>query len=136
LEFFQYEVTKGKEKAAGDKLRAAKTTAEAAKIHSDAYERPGAGEANIARRQALGATLDASQRAQNAAAAAGMPAGAAASAPAVNTVSKSSTTTSETKIDTINIHTQATDANGIAKDLRPAVEKYTFATQANTGMTP
>jgi hypothetical protein len=136
LEFFQYEVTKGKEKAAGDKLRAAKTTAEAAKIHSDAYERPGVGEANIARRQALGATLDASQRAQNAAAAAGMPAGAAASAPAVNTVSKSSTTTSETKIDTINIHTQATDANGIAKDLRPAVEKYTFATQANTGMTP
>jgi hypothetical protein len=51
LRFFQYEVTNGKEKAAGRRLRAATTAAEAADIHSKYYERPGAFEANLARRE-------------------------------------------------------------------------------------
>lgn len=135
LAFFNYEVTKGKEKAAGDKLRAAKTAADAAKIHSDAYERPGADEANVARRQQVATAIDASQRASNAAAAAKAPQGAAASVPATAGNTSTSTSTNETKIDTININTQATDADGVAKAMRPAIQKYTYATQANTGMT-
>lgn len=51
LRFFQYEVTNGKEQAAGRRLRAATTAAEAADIHSKYYERPGAFEANLARRE-------------------------------------------------------------------------------------
>lgn len=51
LRFFQYEVTNGKEQSAGRRLRAATTAAEAADIHSKYYERPGAFEANLARRE-------------------------------------------------------------------------------------
>ena len=47
----------------------------------------------------------------------------------------SNTTTSETNINgPINIYTQATDANGIARDMRPALNRYTYAGQANTGL--
>ena len=49
-------------------------------------------------------------------------------------VGSTSTSTTEVKIDTITINTKATDADGIAAAIRPAVEKYTFATQANTGI--
>lgn len=51
LRFFQYEVTNGKEQAAGRRLRAATTAAEAADAHSKYYERPGSFEANLARRE-------------------------------------------------------------------------------------
>lgn len=44
------------------------------------------------------------------------------------------TSTTDVRIDQINIHTQATDARGIASTIRPAVEQYAFANQANTGM--
>lgn len=118
LGFQQFELTNGKEKRAGDLLRAAKTAADAAKIHANAYERPGADEANIARRQAVANGVMATQSA------AASPIGG----------NKTSMNTSDTKIEAINIYTQATDAQGIAQALRPAVEKYTFATQANTGM--
>lgn len=133
LKFFQYEVTKGKEKAAGDKLRAARTAEDAARIHSEAYERPGAAEANVERRQRLAAQLATDDRAKNAASIGAIPTGAAASV-AASTTTSTSTSKSEVKIDTININTQASDANGIAASIRPAVEKYSFATQANTGL--
>jgi hypothetical protein len=38
------------------------------------------------------------------------------------------------KIAQINVHTQATDAKGIAKDIGPAVKQYAFTTQANMGL--
>lgn len=132
LAFFNYEVTQGKERKAGMLLRAAKTAEFAARVHSSAYERPGAAEANVARRQKLAAQFAASDRMSNAAAAGALPAGAAASAGGIN--SHTSTSTSDTRIDTINVYTQATDAQGVADALRPAVEQYSFATQANTGM--
>lgn len=118
LGFQQFELTNGKEKRAGDRLRAAKTAAEAAKIHNDDYERPGANEANVARRQAIANGV--------------MATSAAAAAPVGG--NKTSMTTSDTKIENITINTQATDAAGIAQSLRPALEKYTFATQASTGL--
>jgi hypothetical protein len=49
--FFNYE-TSHKEKRAGDRLRAARTASEAADIHAKYYERPGANEINLARREA------------------------------------------------------------------------------------
>lgn len=49
--FFNYE-TSHKEKRAGDKIRAAQTATEAADAHAKYYERPGANEINLARREA------------------------------------------------------------------------------------
>ncbi len=47
----------------------------------------------------------------------------------------SSTSTSETNINgPINVYTQATDANGIARDFAPAVQRQSMVAQANTGM--
>lgn len=40
---------------------------------------------------------------------------------------------SETRIDTINIHTQANDANGIANTIKPAIKKQ-FGVQSNSGV--
>ncbi|MFD1132311.1 phage tail tip lysozyme [Psychrobacter sanguinis] len=45
LAFIQYELTKGKEKAAGNKLKQAKTAGQSGAIMSEHYERPGAVEA-------------------------------------------------------------------------------------------
>ena len=45
LAFIQYELTKGKEKSAGNKLKKATTAAQAGAIVSEFYERPGAVEA-------------------------------------------------------------------------------------------
>lgn len=133
LRFFQHEVTQGKERAAGDKLRRAQTAEDAARIHSEAYERPGQDEANVARRQKLAGQLAASDRARNAAVVGSIPTGAGASL-AATTSTSTSTSKSEVNIDTITINTQATDAKGIASSIRPAVEKYSFSTQANTGL--
>ncbi len=133
LAFFNHEVSSdGKEARAGRLLRGAKTAEDAARIHSEAYERPGAEEANIGRRQRLAAQFAAADRAANAGASGRLPAGAMASLPGSTT--RNSTSTNETRIEAINVYTQATDAPGIAAAMRPAVEKYTFANQANTGM--
>lgn len=133
LRFFQYEVTQGKEKRAGDLLRAAQTAEEAARIHSEAYERPGRDEANIARRQRLAAQFAAGGRSSNLSSLASMPSGAAASIAGTGG-GATSTSTTDVKVDTIVVHTQATDAPGIAQAIGPAVERYAFTTQANTGM--
>lgn len=46
---------------------------------------------------------------------------------------RSNTSTSETHIGEINVNTQATDANGIARDIYGALERNSLASQANTG---
>jgi hypothetical protein len=45
-----------------------------------------------------------------------------------------SKTSNDVKIAQINVQTQATDAQGIAKDIGPAIKKYSFAAQSNTGL--
>lgn len=45
-----------------------------------------------------------------------------------------STSTTDVKIGQLNVHTQATDATAIAKDIGPAVQKYAFTVQSNTGL--
>lgn len=44
------------------------------------------------------------------------------------------TSTSDVKIAQITVNTKATDAAGIAKDIGPAVQKYAFTAQANSGL--
>lgn len=120
LAFQQYEMTQGKERAAGTKLRAARTAADAARIHSESYERPGAAEANIPQRQAYASEILARMGASNA---------------VQRGNSSTSTSTSDVKIGTVNVQTQATDAKGIAADMAGALRgKFHFSDQANSGM--
>ncbi len=77
------------------------------------------------------ATMSQSQRQANAAAVGGMPAGAAASA--AGGKAAGATVTNNSRFDAINVYTAATDAEGIAKAMRPALEKNSVAAQANTG---
>lgn len=45
-----------------------------------------------------------------------------------------STSTTEVRIGSITVNTQATDADGIARDLGQAIERNSFANQANVGL--
>jgi hypothetical protein len=134
LAFMQYELSKGKEQAAGRRLRAATTAEEAAAIHSQYYERPGAAEANIANRQTYARLLYAGLGQANASSMAGQSAGARGSA--YGSRVSQMTSTAETNINgPITIQTQATDAQGIAREFGKAVAKYSFTVpQANTGL--
>lgn len=120
LAFQQYELTKGKERTAGDRLRATTTAADAARVHSEAYERPGAAEANIPQRQQY--ARDILGRV-----------GASASPAATRGGPQTSTSTTDVKVGVVNIQTQATDAKGIAMAIGPAMREYSFSDQANTG---
>ncbi|MFM0141732.1 phage tail tip lysozyme [Paraburkholderia sp. RL18-085-BIA-A] len=144
LAFMQYELTKGKEQAAGRRLRAAQTAEEAAAIHSQYYERPGAAEANVDKRQAYARVLyasvgqanaDQAARQANATQIAGQVSAVRGPASTSN-VSHTNTTTAETNINgPITIQTRATDAQGIAREFGKAVSKYSFTVpQANTGL--
>lgn len=78
------------------------------------------------------ATMSKSQRFANASAAGRMPSGASASA--AGRLGNVSNSTSDVRIEKIEIHTAATDTAKMAQELRPAIEKHTFANQANSGM--
>nr|WP_253721465.1 phage tail tip lysozyme [Burkholderia thailandensis] len=146
VDFMLWEL-KNTEKAADQRIRMAKTPEFAAEVHAREYERPGANEINIPRRQqyareAAGigadqpgavATADEAQRA-NALKIAQQTATAAA--PAVSNSTSTSTTSNETNINgPITVHTQATDAAGIARDIGGAMKRYGFVVpQANTGL--
>jgi hypothetical protein len=72
----------------------------------------------------------------NAAEIARQPTGVAASTPTVNNSSSSSTSSAETHFHgDFHINTQATDANGIARDMGSSLKRYQFTlANANTGM--
>jgi hypothetical protein len=53
----------------------------------------------------------------------------------ITPASASTTNTHQTTVGTIIVNTKATDAAAIAKDIRPAVERYAFVPQSNTGLT-
>lgn len=122
------------EKEADRRIRLAKTAAQAAEIHAREFERPGAAEANIARRQGFANSVYASLGQANAAAIASLPVGASVAAPPIASTSNNSS--SEVNINgPINIHTQATDAQGIAREFGHAFKQFNFVQQANTGLT-
>lgn len=138
LMFLTYEMNQGKEKAAGDKLLGAKSASEAGAIVSRYYERPGIDEEAQARkaknRAAIAAQIDQQYGARNAAATGAMPAGAAASASSAAPAPTTNTSTSETHIGQVTVNTKATDAQGIARDLATEMQRYSMASQANTGL--
>jgi hypothetical protein len=131
---FMLQELKTTEKAADQKIRLAKTAAQAAEIHAREFERPGADEINVAKRQAYANSVYASLGQSNAASVAALPVGASASAP--QAAATTNTSSSEVNINgPINVHTQATDAAGVARGLGAEINKYHFVAQANTGLT-
>jgi hypothetical protein len=120
------------EKRSGNLLRRAPNADMAAQIHAWEYERPGTAEANIAARMRYAQSVLATYGGGSAMAAAQLP--SAARAPSAPVAAPGNSVSSETHIGVINVQTQATDANGIAKDLQGAVSRYSMASQANTGL--
>lgn len=146
VDFMLWEL-KNTEKVADQRIRLARTPEFAAEVHAREYERPGANEINIPRRQqyareaaGIGAgqstavsTAGESQR-TNAMKIAQQT--AAVATPATSNTTTTSTTSNETNINgPITVQTQATDAAGIARDLGGALRRYSFVVpQANTGL--
>ncbi|VVE82836.1 phage tail tip lysozyme [Pandoraea sputorum] len=134
VDFMIWEL-KNTEKRAGDAIKATQTPGGAALIHSQKYERPGESEANNdARVRYAKQVFEGNARAD--AGAVSSSTSQAASAPISNTT----TTSQKTEVNVngpIAIHTQATDAAGIAGAFGGEVRKYAFTMpQANTGVTP
>ena len=125
---------KNTEKRADKFIRMAKTPEQAADIHAHEYERPGADEANIARRKAYAQQVYAGVGQANARAIARQSTVAPAAALPSSGVPTSTTTNETTISGPITIQTAATDANGIARDFGQAVQRQTFVAQANTGL--
>jgi hypothetical protein len=135
LQFANYELTQGKEQSAGKRLRNTTNALDAGAIVSRYYERPADTEGEAQARARSASDLYASIGQANAAKIAGQTVGARDVAPVTSNTS-TSTTTAETNINgPITIHTQATDARGIARDLGHEFAKFSFTVpQANTGV--
>ena len=131
IEFINYELRRGSEQRAGAALSRVTDAGSAAAIVSKLYERPAdqAGEAST--RSSIALALQA-RGGVPAGLAVGAPAAAAGSSYAYNQPS-SSTSTAETNIGAVNVYTRATDADGIARDIKPAIQRNAFAAQSNYG---
>lgn len=122
------------EKRSGDIIKRAQTASQAAEFHAKLYERPGASEINLGRRQDYANGIYASIGQSNAASMADMATNANGGG-AQPVGASSNTTSSEVNINgPINVHTMATDAPGIAQGIGSAISKYGFVSQANTGL--
>jgi hypothetical protein len=134
LQFANYELTQGNEQSAGRRLRGATNALDAGAIVSRYYERPADTEGEAQKRARAASDLYASLGQANASRIAGQSTGARGAS-----MSRFSqmTSTAETNINgPITIQTQATDAQGIAREFGKAVGKYSFTVpQANTGLT-
>jgi hypothetical protein len=117
LAFVQYELTQGRERTAGDRLRQTSSAQEAGAVVSQYYERPSAQGAEAALRGSMAANAGA---------------GVAVAGRGVLFSSHGRSSNVETHIGEVNVYTQATDAEGIAKDLSKAMD-YQFTAQADSG---
>lgn len=124
LDFMQYELTEGQYKPAGNLLRQQTTAYGAGSVVSRAYEQPKDVMGEAYRRGTFAQSLAGIQGASAYAAGAG-----GGSAP--QSVDNSRTVT----ISSLTIHTQATDAAGIAQDFSSELD-YLLASQANYGLVP
>lgn len=119
LAFMNYELRSGKEQAAGRALGRARSAGEAGSIVSNLYERPGAFGA-ASKRAALASSI------------------AGSGASMASRISNSSrifnnNASNETNIGTLVVNTQASDAVGISQTIKPAIQRNSFAAQANYG---
>ncbi|MDP4023705.1 hypothetical protein Q8W71_13800 [Methylobacterium sp. NEAU 140] len=62
-----------------------------------------------------------------------LPGQAQAAAASISNTASSSTTSNDFRINEVNVHTKATDADGIARDLGPAMRRTFTTAQANYG---
>lgn len=115
--FFNYETTH-KEKRAGDKIRAAQTATEAADAHAKYYERPGANEINLERREQYASMIAAGQTQV-----AGTNTPLATGGPVASVAGATSKSTSVTVGD-IHVHTAATDPNAVGQAVRAELAKH------------
>ncbi len=126
LAFIQHELTKGSERSAGNSLRGATDARQAGEILSRKYERPADASGEAARRGEYASTLS------------GVP-GAASIVTNAAGASGARTTnidrSVQTQISQLTVNTQATDAQGLARDLEHSFD-YLFASQANYGLVP
>lgn len=124
LAFMQFELTSGSEQRAGAMLRGAGTASEAGAAISKYYERPADREGEAKARAKLAEQLSLMH---------GAP-GAAGAVPGLRpTPGLASNVSTQTTIGEIHVHTQATDAAGIARDLGSQLD-YLFTAQANGGV--
>ena len=128
LKFYNYELTKGPDKGArhaGDLLRRASSPFAAGALVSLYDERPGDTQGEMWKRGKAAQDIYLG----------GIQLGAAANAKSsANVDNSSSTSTAQTHIGTIVVNTKATDAKGIAGDMRTALAQNSTVTQANTGL--
>lgn len=120
IQFFNHEVTNGNEKSAGNRLRAATTAAQAAEVHSRYYERPGAHEANIEKRQAYANAILAQQTLKRADAEPLAQPGSTA----INNATTTSTRSTSVQTGPINIHTQAASADSISSHVADMLKQH------------
>lgn len=137
LAFVQFELTAGKEKSAGDKLRKTTTAQDAAEVMSKNYERPRDTEKEAAIRGKMATSMLPSVHgipgASGAAQGAGAPQVAESKLPPP-VAQRNIDSRIENNIGEIKVYTQATDAQGIARDMERGMD-YLFASQANYGLT-
>ena len=143
LEAVQYEMTRGREAAAGVQLRRAQTAAEAGAAVSRYYERPkdvegeAADRGGIAERVLRQQTPSPSDVVPGPGAPTGAPFIVGSAAQRWGRLASNTThNSSETNINgPITIHTRATDAQGIAVGLRDKLASLNLASQMNRGLT-
>lgn len=130
LAFVNYELRQGTEQRAGRALAGATTAQQAGSLVSYLYERPLNQSREASLRGALAAAL-----LQPSTGNGGVGAAVGAQAANINSRSNSvsNSSSAETNIGTLVVHTQASDAAGIAKALPGAIERSSFAAQANQG---
>jgi tail lysozyme len=134
LEFLDYEL-RNAESGAGDRLKKTTTAGEAGAVISKYYERPADTDVEMIRRAHLAAGIDNAEKARMAAWAAANAEGARNAGAGRGFVNPGgNTSTSEIHIGEINVSTQATDAEGIARELPGAIRKTGIVAQANTGL--
>lgn len=122
------------EHVAGDALRRAKTAGEGA-VGASMYERAG-GYNSLTGTDAFTRKTLSGMGKLSISAPPGVSVGAGAAVPStINHNQNSSVSqTSETHIGEVNIHTKATDAAGIARDFKSAMNRQALATHANYGL--
>lgn len=128
LAFVQYELTQGGEQAAGARLRATKSASDAGAVVSTYYERPANSIAEAQGRGALAGRLMTLP-----------PPGGRSVNDILNGIRASrpdlvSNVNTEVHISHLEVHSQATDATGIARDIRGAIAEHPLVTQANRGL--
>lgn len=115
LAFVNYELTEGRERAAGGQLRRTTTADEAAQVVSRYYERPADTEGEARKRAMTARAMMSGAGVRNAGGGRGF-------------------TQSDIRIGQITVVTQATDARGIARDIGTELRSQGVISQADSGV--